>query len=281
ATSAGASATNATSSASSAGISETNAANSASAASTSATEAATSETNASASETAATGAATSATGSATSASSDATAAAASATSASSDATAAAASASSASSSAISASNSATNAATFETNAAASETASAASAIAADLFAILNTTSATSNAVGLGSKVLTTADVRSFAVGGWVIVAQATNADNFMIGQVSAWDSGTQQLTVNVTNIGGTGTISNWNIQGTGRPGDEGPAGALGAAADGSETLPSFGFSLDTDTGIWRAGTDILAASAGGVEAWRAAEVGGVVTTTFS
>ncbi|NIA66975.1 hypothetical protein HBA54_00035 [Pelagibius litoralis] len=181
------------------------------------TAAATSETNAASSETAAAGSASSAGTSSTSASGSATAASNSAAAASTSQTAASASATSAGTSATNAASSASSAGISETNAANSAT-------AADLFAILNTTSATPNAVGLGSKVFTTADVRSFAVGGWIIVAQATNADNYMIGQVTAWNSGTQQLTVNVTNIGGTGTISNWNIQGTGIPGIQGAAG---------------------------------------------------------
>lgn len=73
------------------------------------------------------------------------------------------------------------------------------------------TSTSSLTVGTGSKTLTTQTGKTFFIGQFVIVASSASPSNFMIGQVTAYDSGTGSLTVNVTSTGGSGTLAAWTI----------------------------------------------------------------------
>lgn len=111
--------------------------------------------------------------------------------------------------------SATNAATSETNAASSAAAAAASAGVAAGF---TATSATSLAIGLGAKSLTLAQTgRAFVVGDFVVVASTATPANFMTGQVTAFTSASGAMSVNVTGIGGSGTLASWNVSLSGQP----------------------------------------------------------------
>lgn len=114
-----------------------------------------------------------------------------------DATAAAASASAAATSASNALTSANNAAT-----------SASSALNAPG---TNATSTTSLTVGTGSKSLTIQTGKAYTVGQFLILANTPTPSNYMQGQITAYDSGTGALTVDVTNTGGSGTFTDWTI----------------------------------------------------------------------
>jgi hypothetical protein len=71
------------------------------------------------------------------------------------------------------------------------------------------TSATSVAVGVGSKTFTIPAGKAFRVGQWVLVNETSNNANQLFGQVTAY-TGTS-LTVNVTATGGSGTHADWTI----------------------------------------------------------------------
>jgi hypothetical protein len=73
------------------------------------------------------------------------------------------------------------------------------------------TSVTSLLIGTGSKTLTTQTGKTWFLGQFVIIAMTMTPSNFMIGQITAYDSGTGALTVNVTATGGSGTYSTWTI----------------------------------------------------------------------
>jgi len=73
------------------------------------------------------------------------------------------------------------------------------------------TSSTSVAIATGSKSFTIETGKSFQIGQSVRVASTANPANYMDGQVTAHNNGTGALTVNVTAIGGTGTIAAWTI----------------------------------------------------------------------
>lgn len=75
----------------------------------------------------------------------------------------------------------------------------------------NGTSTTSLAVGTGSKSLTTQTGKNFQIGQPVRIASTASPANFMDGQVTAYNSSSGALTVNVTAIGGTGTLAAWTI----------------------------------------------------------------------
>lgn len=126
-----------------------------------------------------------------------------------------------------------------TAAAASQTAAAASASSASTSATTATTaaaafSATSSSsvlIATGSKSFTTQSGKYFAVGDWLLVASDADETNYMHGQVTAY-SGTS-LTVNVTNVGGTGTFADWVITVSGTRGATGATGAQGVAGAGT------------------------------------------------
>lgn len=137
------------------------------------------------------------------------------------------------------------AATSETNAAASASAASSSASASSAsassasasattasgyVAALTGTSSTSVLIATGSKAFTTQAGKSFA-NTQVLIASAANTANYMHGNVTAY-TGTS-LTVNVTNIGGSGTFSDWVISIAGTRGAQGATGATGPAGAGS------------------------------------------------
>lgn len=98
---------------------------------------------------------------------------------------------------------------------------------------LVTSSATSLAIGTGSKTLTLALDLPFQPGMFILIAdQAAPSTNWMHGQVTA-KAGTS-LTVSVAKTAGGGTISAWYVSLSGLQGE---AGAPGSAPYGA-TLPS-------------------------------------------
>jgi hypothetical protein len=92
------------------------------------------------------------------------------------------------------------------------------------------TSVTSLVVGTGSKTFTTQSNLAYVVGSLVKVVSASNSANYMQGLVTSY-SGTA-LVVNVTETGGSGTVSDWNIS---------IAGLTGATGGGSSIVS---FSVD-------------------------------------
>lgn len=103
------------------------------------------------------------------------------------------------------------------------------------------TSITSLTIGLGSRTLTLAQAaKSFVVGDFVVVASTANPANFMTGQVTAFNAGTGVMTVNVTGIGGAGTIASWNVALSGQPAAPVTSGTLAGVLNlaGSQSISS-------------------------------------------
>lgn len=136
-----------------------------------------------------------------------------ATSAAADAAAAAAAAATASASAATAATSASNAATSASNAATSET------NAANYAASYSATSATSVLIALGAQVFTTQASKLFVSGQVLMIASNASALNYMHGTVTSYAGTT--LTMNITDIGGSGTYADWNISISGTQGTSG------------------------------------------------------------
>ena len=94
-------------------------------------------------------------------------------------------------------------------------ASAATASAAALTAVnapgTQGTSTTSLAVGTGAKSFTTQTGKAWVLGQWVIIANSAAAANWMLGYITAYNSGTGAMTVEATTTGGSGTYATWNI----------------------------------------------------------------------
>lgn len=99
------------------------------------------------------------------------------------------------------------------NAAATSASQAAASAATALSAPgTSATSTTSLAIGFGSRSLTLAQTgKSFAVGQYVQIVSIANTNNWMVGAITAFTSGTGAMTVNVTNTSGSGTEGNWSI----------------------------------------------------------------------
>lgn len=101
------------------------------------------------------------------------------------------------------------------------------------------TSTTSLTIGTGSKVFTTQENKNFDVGVWVLAVSDADETNYMHGQVTAY-SGTS-LTVNVTNIGGSGTLADWTITVSGTRGAQGPTGTVGSVTNIDAATSAGGF----------------------------------------
>jgi hypothetical protein len=87
---------------------------------------------------------------------------------------------------------------------------------ADIIALnLNSTigtSSTSNSIGTGAKTFTANTAKSWQPGMFLTIADtAAPSTNYMLAQVTSYNSGTGALVVNVTEIGGSGTKTAWTI----------------------------------------------------------------------
>jgi len=79
------------------------------------------------------------------------------------------------------------------------------------FGSYSATSTSSLTIGTGSKSLTIETGKGFTVGQPVLIASTAAPANYMNGQVTAYDAVNGAMTVNVTNIGGSGTVASWTV----------------------------------------------------------------------
>ena len=91
------------------------------------------------------------------------------------------------------------------------------------------TSTTSVVVGSGSKALTTQASKQFEIGNYLTIVRTSDVTVKMFGDVTAYNSGTGSLTVNVILFENSGTFTDWTIA------LSGPDGVQGATGDGSVT----------------------------------------------
>lgn len=115
-------------------------------------------------------------------------------------------------------------------------------------AVVKSTSTSSVAIGTGSKSFTTAAALTLGVGAYMLIAETANPTvNWMFGQISSI-AGTS-VTINVTLVGGSGTISAWTLTVAGTRGADGATGATGSAgsagAQGDKGGLRFTFSTTT------------------------------------
>lgn len=88
------------------------------------------------------------------------------------------------------------------------------------------TSTTSLVIGTGAKTFATQANKLWQPGQFLQAASNANANNYMHGTVTSYN-GTGTLIMNITDIGGSGTLADWNISISGTQGPVGPAGSLG------------------------------------------------------
>lgn len=146
------------------------------------------------------------------------------------------------------------------DAADSATSAAASALTAVNAPGTSATSSTSNSVGTGSKTWTIQTGKAFAIGQYVVIADdAAPATNYMLGRITAHNSGTGSLTVSVATSAGSGTKTAWTISLA-----SDPAGAVSTSRQVlAGGIATGGGALTGDVTITvtkAAGTDLLAGS---------------------
>lgn len=93
----------------------------------------------------------------------------------------------------------------------------------------NATSATSMAIALGTKTFTLAQTGKLFGRSNTITISAPTGDNWMSGPITAFNSATGEMTVNVTNISGSGTFAAWTVSLSGAAGLTGVVNELRAA----------------------------------------------------
>lgn len=140
----------------------------------------------------------------------------------------------------------TDIAAKQSAAASSATASANSATSALNAPGTNATSTTSLAIGTGSKTFTIQTGKAFSIGQVMVVASAATPANWMWGQVTAHNSGTGSITLDVTVIGGAGTLADWTLSLSANP-NALNQGMGGATATGNVLLTSISPSAQTVT----------------------------------
>jgi hypothetical protein len=79
----------------------------------------------------------------------------------------------------------------------------------------NGTSVTSILIATGSKTFTADLSKSWQLGMTLKIASTASPTNSMLGDVTAYDSGTGSLTVSVTAVAGSGTFASWTISQSG------------------------------------------------------------------
>lgn len=73
------------------------------------------------------------------------------------------------------------------------------------------TSATALTIGYGAQALAVQAGKLFVVGQFVAVARTSAPGNWMAGQVTAYDTGTGAMTVQVLALAGAGTFNDWTV----------------------------------------------------------------------
>lgn len=94
---------------------------------------------------------------------------------------------------------------------------------------LSGTSTTSLTIATGSKSFTASTGKLWVTGQTLTASSNANPANFMHGSVTSYNSGSGALVLNVLDIGGSGTLNDWNITVSGSQGPQGPSGG-GAVA---------------------------------------------------
>src|SRR5262245_49455403 len=116
------------------------------------------------------------------------------------------------------------------------------------------TSATSLAVGTGSKTFTTQTGLAYIVGSYVKLISASDGTKTIQGTVTAYSPGGTSMTVNSDAFTGSGSASDWGITTQGPKGDTGAAGTTGAQTPWTSDIDGASFRLKS-TGHVGVGND--------------------------
>lgn len=143
------------------------------------------------------------------------------------------------------------------------------------------TSTTSKTIANGSWTLATQSGKAWVVGCYLYIASSSDPTKVMTGQVTAYNSGTGSLTVNITVVRGSGTYADWVI-GLAVP----DQAALNLSGGGAGSLP-YQSSANT-TAMLSAGSagQVLQCNGAGSPSWvnhngRVVAYNYILGTTFS
>jgi hypothetical protein len=150
----------------------------------------------------------------------------------------------------------------------------------------STTSSTSLTIGTGNKTFTVDTGLAYSINQDVVIAY--DVSNDMNGVVTAYNSGTGSMTVNVTGTTGSGTYSSWSVNldgavGTpGATGSTGPIGATGPQGSTGATGPAGTIGIDGATGATGpAGATGVQGTTGPIGATGLTAIGGAYVHTQS
>lgn len=94
------------------------------------------------------------------------------------------------------------------------------------------TSSTSNSIGTGSKTFTVQTNKAFVAGAFLFIADSANpTTKWMFGQVTSYNVSTGELVMGITETLGSGTVTAWTLQLSGRTGQQGPLPTKATGAD--------------------------------------------------
>ncbi len=137
---------------------------------------------------------------------------------------------------------------------ATASASSASTSAANALNYINglfATSTTSLLIATGSKAFTIQTGKNMTPGQFLTAASNANSANYMHGVITSYNSGTGALVLNVLDIGGSGTLADWNLAVSGTQGPQGIQGIPGTngavAVSGTPTVNQFANWVDATT----------------------------------
>jgi hypothetical protein len=129
---------------------------------------------------------------------------------------------------------------------------------------LTTTSTSSVLIGTGTKTFTLAAAINVQIGQYFKVTDQADSANYVFGNVTAWNSGTRVIEINVTVVGGTGTKSSWYASVSGERGAAGPTGGgtgdmlaaqnLNDLANKTTSRANLGVAIGTDVQAYNANT---------------------------
>lgn len=117
----------------------------------------------------------------------------------------------------------------------------------DLASGMVSTSASSVEIGVDDPAtFVIADVLPIFAGIRGMAVDAANVNNYVFFQITTWTEGTKTAVVNVTNTGGSGTITDWNL--VFGVGDTGPEGTPPDADTSTKGLVELATDAETITG---------------------------------
>jgi hypothetical protein len=106
---------------------------------------------------------------------------------------------------------------------------------------LTGTSTSTLTISAGAKTLTTQPTKAFAAGAVVTLYRQADPTVWLLGTIASYDAATGALGINVNDVAGSGTASDWAIAVSGIRGPVGPVGPIGP--QGIQGLPGTGASI--------------------------------------